>query len=95
MIEYLISFLENNYQIAVLSRGYKRKTSGFIEVLTTSKVEEVGDEPLQFKKKFPKVVVAVCANRQEGIDRIKTNADIILLDDAFQHRKVNASKKCY
>ena len=93
MIEYLISFLENNYQIAVLSRGYKRKTSGFIEVLTTSKVEEVGDEPLQFKKKFPKVVVAVCANRQEGIDRIKTNADIILLDDAFQHRKVNASKK--
>ncbi len=92
MIEYLIRFLKDDYQIGVLSRGYKRKTSGFREVLESSKVENVGDEPLQFKKKFPKIVVAVCANRREGIDRIKSNVDLILLDDAFQHRKVNASK---
>ena len=92
MIEYLIRFLKEDYQIAVLSRGYKRKTIGFREVLISSKFEDVGDEPLQFKKKFPKIVVAVCANRQEGIDQIKSNVDLILLDDAFQHRKVNASK---
>ena len=92
MIEYLLRFLKEDYKIAVLSRGYKRKTTGFREVYITSKVEDVGDEPLQIKKKFPNIVVAVCANRQEGIDRIKSNVDAILLDDAFQHRKVNASK---
>ena len=88
MIEYLLRFLKEDYKIAVLSRGYKRKTTGFREVYITSKVEDVGDEPLQIKKKFPNIVVAVCANRQEGIDRIKSNVDAILLDDAFQHRKV-------
>ena len=91
MIEYLISFLKEDYKVAVLSRGYKRKTSGFLEVLTDSIVENVGDEPLQFKRKFPNIVVAVCANRQEGIEQIRVKADVILLDDAFQHRKVNAS----
>ena len=91
MIEYLISFLKEDYKVAVLSRGYKRKTSGFLEVLTDSKAENVGDEPLQFKRKFPEIVVAVCANRQEGIEQIRVKADVILLDDAFQHRKVNAS----
>jgi len=91
MIEFLISFLKEDYQVAVLSRGYKRKTSGFLEVLENSSVEEVGDEPLQFKNKFPKVTVVVCENRQEGIERIMVKADVILLDDAFQHRKVKAS----
>ncbi|MFK5981347.1 MAG: tetraacyldisaccharide 4'-kinase [Flavobacteriaceae bacterium] len=91
MIEFLISFLKEEYQVAVLSRGYKRKTSGFLEVLENSKAEDVGDEPLQFKQKFPKVTVAVCADRQEGIEQIKVKADVILLDDAFQHRKVKAS----
>jgi len=91
MIEFLISFLKEEYQVAVLSRGYKRKTSGFLEVLKNSTSEDVGDEPLQFKQKFPKITVAVCANRQEGIEQIKLKADVILLDDAFQHRKVKAS----
>ena len=91
MIEYLISFLKEDYKVAVLSRGYKRKTSGFREVLIDNKAEDVGDEPLQFKQKFPEIVVAVCANRQEGIEKIRIKADVILLDDAFQHRKVNAS----
>ncbi len=88
MIEYLISFLQKDYEVAVLSRGYKRKTSGFLEVKIFSTAEEVGDEPLQFKQKFPKITVAVCADRREGINNLKKKAEIVLLDDAFQHRKV-------
>ncbi|MFT4801067.1 MAG: tetraacyldisaccharide 4'-kinase [Flavobacteriaceae bacterium] len=91
MIEYLISFLKEDYKVAVLSRGYKRKTNGFREVLIDSKAEDVGDEPLQFKQKFPGIMVAVCADRQKGIEKIRIKADVILLDDAFQHRKVSAS----
>ena len=91
MIEYLISFLKEDYKVAVLSRGYKRKTNGFREVKINSKAEDVGDEPLQFKQKFPEIMVVVCANRQEGIEKIRIKADVILLDDAFQHRKVSAS----
>jgi len=91
MIEYLISFLKEDYKVAVLSRGYKRKTSGFRDVLINSKAEDVGDEPLQIKRKFPEVIVAVCADRQEGIEKIRIKTDVILLDDAFQHRKVSAS----
>lgn len=91
MIELLVSFLKNEYKIAVLSRGYKRKTKGFREVLIKSTVEEVGDEPLQFKKKFPEIIVAVCEDRQTGIEKLQGSAEVILLDDAFQHRKVKAS----
>jgi len=91
MIEFLISFLKKDYQVAVLSRGYKRKTTGFKEVLSNSTAEEVGDEPLQFKQNFPETTIAVCVDRQEGIEKLKTKADVILLDDAFQHRKVKAS----
>ncbi|MCB0465124.1 MAG: tetraacyldisaccharide 4'-kinase [Aequorivita sp.] len=91
MIELLISFLKDNHKIAVLSRGYKRKTSGYREVITTSSVEDVGDEPLQFKKKYPDITVAVCEDRQTGIEKLKSMADVVLLDDAFQHRKVKAS----
>lgn len=88
MVELLISFLKEDYKVAVLSRGYKRKTSGFLEVLEASTTEEVGDEPLQFKHKFPKVTVAVCADRRMGIEKLKQKAEVIILDDAFQHRKV-------
>ncbi len=91
MIEYLIQFLKERYNIAVLSRGYKRKTSGYREVLLESTAEEVGDEPLQFKKKFADVTIAVCANRREGIEQLKKKAGVILLDDAFQHRRVKPS----
>ena len=91
MIEYLISFLKEDYKVAVLSRGYKRKTDGFRDVLINSKAEDVGDEPLQIKRKFPEVMVAVCSDRQEGIEKIRIKANVILLDDAFQHRKVRAS----
>ncbi|PVW16997.1 tetraacyldisaccharide 4'-kinase [Marixanthomonas spongiae] len=88
MIEFLIETLQDDYKIAVLSRGYKRKTSGYLEVLPSHTAEETGDEPLQFKKKFPKVTVAVCADRRTGIEKLKQKAEVILLDDAFQHRKV-------
>lgn len=91
MIELLVSYLMDNYNIAVLSRGYKRKTKGFKEVLIASSVEEVGDEPSQFKHKFPQIKVAVCEDRQEGIEKLQETAEIVLLDDAFQHRKVRAS----
>lgn len=91
MIEFLISFLKDDHKIAVLSRGYKRKTSGFRYVLLKSAVEEVGDEPLQFKQKFPQITVAVCEDRQTGIEKLQKSAEVILLDDAFQHRKVKAS----
>lgn len=91
MIEYLVTFLQEHYQLAVLSRGYKRRTSGYLEVLPTHSAADVGDEPLQFKKKFPSVCVAVCADRRLGIESLSSRADVILLDDAFQHRKVKAA----
>ena len=88
MIEYLISFLQKEYRVAVLSRGYKRTTQGYLEVTESHTASQVGDEPLQFKTKFPHVKVAVCADRREGIETLQEKADVILLDDAFQHRKV-------
>ncbi len=91
MIEYLISLLKDDYKLAVLSRGYKRKSKGFQFVEINSSAEEIGDEPLQFKRKFPEVTVAVDANRKEGIAKLQQAADVILLDDAFQHRSVNPS----
>lgn len=90
MIEYLIRLLKDDFKVAVLSRGYKRTTNGFIEVQTHHSSGEVGDEPLQFKTKFPQLTIAVCADRQEGIEQLKSKAEVILLDDAFQHRKVKA-----
>ena len=92
-IELLIDLLRKKYKLAVLSRGYKRKTKGFQSVETSSTSAEVGDEPLQIKQKFPQISVAVDANRAEGINQLTfkdPSIDIILLDDAFQHRKVKA-----
>ena len=91
-IEYLIRILQDEYTIAVLSRGYKRKTSGFIVVDTSHTAADVGDEPLQFFNKFSTISVAVDENRVHGIQELHKicTPDIILLDDAFQHRKVTA-----
>ncbi|MBZ9779056.1 tetraacyldisaccharide 4'-kinase [Psychroflexus sp. CAK8W] len=94
MIELLIKVLKENYNLATLSRGYKRVTSGFLEVELSHTTSEVGDEPLQFKTNFPEVFVAVDENRQRGISKLlstHSNLDVILLDDAFQHRKVKLS----
>jgi tetraacyldisaccharide 4'-kinase len=91
-IEYLIRLLQKRYRVAVLSRGYKRKTQGFVLINSKHTAEDVGDEPLQFFKKFSTISVAVDANRVNGIQQLqsKVQPDVILLDDAFQHRKVKA-----
>jgi len=92
-IEYLIRLLSINYKIAVLSRGYKRSTKGFILAAENATATSIGDEPFQFYSKFPNIQVAVDANRKNGIEmllQLQNKPDIILLDDAFQHRKVKA-----
>lgn len=87
MLEYLIQrFSKKNLKIATLSRGYGRKTKGFKWVETDSLAIDVGDEPLQFKRKYPRLTVAVCESRIEGVQKLENDFDIILLDDAFQHR---------
>lgn len=91
MIEFLIRFLKDEYQLGVVSRGYKRKTTGYWEVFTNQTAFEVGDEPLQIKRKFPEVIVAVSEKRKIGIEKIRNRVDAILLDDAFQHRSVTPS----
>lgn len=94
-IEYLIRLLKDNYKIAVLSRGYKRKTEGFQIVNDQHTAEDVGDEPLQFYKKFKEyVTVAVDSDRTNGIQQLLQRdnpPEVVLLDDAYQHRKVTAS----
>ncbi|MEX0359782.1 MAG: tetraacyldisaccharide 4'-kinase, partial [Allomuricauda sp.] len=89
MIEYLIRTL-SNHKIAVLSRGYKRKSKGFLLATPSSTVAELGDEPFQIHQKFPNISVAVDADRRNGIAQLEkmVQPDVILLDDAFQHRKV-------
>lgn len=93
-IEYLIRLLKHTHKVAVLSRGYKRKTKGFQVLNNIHSAEDVGDEPLQFFKKFDDITVAVDADRTNGIHNLlerKNSPNVILLDDAFQHRKVTAS----
>jgi len=92
MIEYLLELLISEYRVATLSRGYGRKTEGYRLVFKTESAINVGDEPLQFKNKFEDAIVAVDEYRLRGIAKLKKehNPDLILLDDAFQHRKVKA-----
>lgn len=90
-VEYLVRLLKDQFHVAVLSRGYKRKSKGFVLASTKTTMPEIGDEPYQMKQKFPKVTVAVDKNRCQGIDLLADNdkhLDVILLDDAFQHRYV-------
>jgi tetraacyldisaccharide 4'-kinase len=92
-IEYLIRLLSPNYKVATLSRGYKRKSEGFILADAASTTEILGDEPFQYFKKFRDIQVAVDADRKNGIEQLlnqESRPEIILLDDAFQHRKVKA-----
>lgn len=92
-IEYLIRLLSNKYKIATLSRGYKRQSEGFVLADASSNAQILGDEPFQYFQKFPNIKVAVDANRKNGIEQLLAQTDkpeVILLDDAFQHRKVKA-----
>src|SRR5690606_9988765 len=94
MVEYLITLLKDNHKVATLSRGYKRKTKGFLLADDTATATTLGDEPFQMYEKFKNdILVAVDADRNHGIEKLrslKNRPDIILLDDAFQHRKVKA-----
>lgn len=90
-IEYLIRLLSPDYQVATLSRGYGRKTRGFLISDSSTTAADIGDEPLQFKTKHPDIVVAVDEKRVRGIKKIVElfpETQAILLDDAFQHRAV-------
>lgn len=91
--EYLIKLLQKTFQVAVLSRGYKRKSKGFVLATMDTPMDMIGDEPYQMKQKFPHIHVAVDANRCNGIERlcapeITPEAEVVLLDDAYQHRHV-------
>ncbi|WP_397361977.1 tetraacyldisaccharide 4'-kinase [Olleya sp. R77988] len=94
MVEYLIRLLKEDVKLATLSRGYGRKSEGFQLGNTNSDAKDLGDEPFQFYNKFSEdIIVAVDGNRQEGISKLLNNnpkPEVVLLDDAFQHRKVKA-----
>ena len=90
-VEYLVRLLKDQFRVAVLSRGYKRKSKGFIKANKQTTMPEIGDEPYQMKQKFPGITIAVDKNRCHGIDLLTeqdSKLDVILLDDAFQHRYV-------
>ena len=90
-IEYLVRLLSYNYKVAVLSRGYGRKSTGFILADTNSDASLIGDEPMQYFRKFKNIIVSVDSNRVRGINKLinlNLKPEVVLLDDAFQHRKV-------
>ena len=91
--EYLIKLLQREYKVAVLSRGYKRKSKGFVLAKADTSFSMIGDEPFQMKQKFPNIYVAVDRDRCHGIEQLCNNhitfgTEVIILDDAFQHRYV-------
>lgn len=93
MTEYLVRLLHEEFRVAVVSRGYKRKSKGFVLADDTTTAREIGDEPYQIKKKFNNVTVAVDKCRQRAIERLTRYddgpaTDVIIMDDAFQHRYV-------
>jgi tetraacyldisaccharide 4'-kinase len=93
MVEHILSILSDEYKIATLSRGYKRKTKGYALANNNTTALEIGDEPMQFHIKFPNVSVAVCERRIEAIPQLIQdipNLKGIILDDAFQHREITA-----
>ncbi len=93
MVEYLITLLQPHFKIGTLSRGYKRKTKGYVLASSETTALEIGDEPMQFHTKFPEITVAVGEERLVAIPHMlqdKPNLQAIILDDAFQHREVKA-----
>jgi len=89
--EYLIQILKNRFKVAVLSRGYKRSTKGFRISTSESTSSQIGDEPLQIKRKFPEIIVAVDSDRVHGVNAIIAEypeTEVIILDDGFQHRHI-------
>ena len=93
MVEYLVRLLKEDYKVATMSRGYKRKTKGFAIANQNTTALDIGDEPMQFYKKFPDIIVSVAEERLVSIPQLlhdKPEAEVVILDDAFQHRQVRA-----
>ena len=93
MTEYLVRLLKEKFQVGVVSRGYKRKTRGYVLATDATTAVDIGDEPLQIHNKFPDVAVAVSEERVVGIPQLlhdRPQTEVIILDDAFQHRQVSA-----
>jgi tetraacyldisaccharide 4'-kinase len=93
MVEFLVGCLFNKFKVATLSRGYKRKTSGYALADEHTTALDIGDEPMLFHLKFPQVPVAVGEERVVAIPQLlhdKPDTEVIILDDAFQHRTINA-----
>jgi tetraacyldisaccharide 4'-kinase len=91
MTEYLVSLLSEQYKVAVLSRGYGRQTNGFRLANEQDTAQTIGDEPMQIHTRFPKIPVAVCADRVKGVKRLKylfPDIQCVILDDAYQHRSL-------
>ena len=91
IIEYLVRLISDNYNVAVLSRGYGRKSTGFVLADSSSDAEIIGDEPMQYYRKFKNIIVSVDSSRVRGINKLiklDSKPEIVLLDDAYQHRKV-------
>ena len=93
MVEYMVQHLKNEFRLAVLSRGYKRKTKGYALATATTTALDIGDEPMQFHSKFPDVPIAVGEERIVAIPQLlhdRPETEVIILDDAFQHRAIKA-----
>ena len=93
MVEYLVTLLQGSCRVAVLSRGYKRKSKGFRLVEAEDTTDQAGDEPLQIKRKFPDVLVAVDKNRNRGVEQLLAlpegqRPELVILDDGFQYRRL-------
>ena len=88
MTEYLVRLLKKDNKLATLSRGYGRKTQGYLTANDNVTATEIGDEPSQFKHKFPNITVAVCEDRAIGIQNLKKDHNLVILDDGYQHRAV-------
>jgi tetraacyldisaccharide 4'-kinase len=93
MVEYLIALLKNDFSVAALSRGYKRKTKGYVLAEEGTTALEIGDEPMQFHLKYPDISIAVGEERIVAVPQLlhdKPETEVIILDDAFQHRSIKA-----
>lgn len=88
--EYILRLLRNSCKVAVLSRGYKRQTKGYVLATEKTDMMEIGDEPYQMHQKFPDVTVAVCEKRCDGVERLveDEHVETVVLDDAYQHRYI-------
>ena len=92
-VEYLVRLLKDEYRVAVLSRGYRRRSRGFVVADEHSTVDDLGDEPWQIHRKFPEIKVIVDADRVRALRKIEEemkDVQVVILDDAFQHRSVKA-----